>query len=131
MLTAKQAKYADARIAGNDPSAAYRCSYDAERMSAKAISVEANRLENHPAIALAVLEGRRAATEAAIITEQWWLENVKLQAEHGKNPTAALALARDYLGIGKDASDKPLTADDLRSALAAGKDRLRVIQKDA
>lgn len=53
-LTAKQQAYAEARISGLEPSAAYRVAYAADNMTPKAISVEAARLEKHPSVSLAI-----------------------------------------------------------------------------
>lgn len=62
-LTAKQTVYRDARLSGLGPSDAYRAAYDAERMSPKAISVNAAKLEKHTSIALAITSARTATVE--------------------------------------------------------------------
>ena len=68
-LTAKQAAYRDARVSGLEPSAAYRAAYNAERMSAKAISVEAAALEHHPSVSLAISEARKVSPKALVTRE--------------------------------------------------------------
>lgn len=63
-LTAKRQAYVEARVAGKEPSAAYRIAYNAENMSPKAISVEAARLERNPSVALAIQELRAPITRS-------------------------------------------------------------------
>lgn len=58
-MTPKQTAYTAARIAGASPSEAYRAAYSAENMSAKAISVEAAKLERHPSVSLAITSGNQ------------------------------------------------------------------------
>ena len=89
-LTAKQAAYRDARVSGLDPSDAYRLAYDASRMSPKAISVEAARLEKHPAVALAITSLQEKAVavaqkqaDAAVASAAWIIAKSVEVAEYG------------------------------------------------
>lgn len=67
-LTVKQENYKNLRISGLQPIDAYRQSYDAENSSAKTMSIEANKLEKNPKIALAIDEAKKIATERALVT---------------------------------------------------------------
>lgn len=62
-MTPKQNKFANAIVAGENPSAAYRTAYDASSMSAKSVSVEAQKLLANPNVALAIQRGKREASE--------------------------------------------------------------------
>ena len=65
-LNPKQQAFADAIVAGMNPSEAYRAAgYSCARMSPASIAVEAQRKLKHPQISLIVEEGRKAAAEAA------------------------------------------------------------------
>ena len=62
-LTPRQQAFAEAIVAGNNQSDAYRIAYDAEKMGPQSVRVESSRLICNPNIALTV-EGLRAREEA-------------------------------------------------------------------
>lgn len=76
-MTPKQTAYAQARLAGLGPSAAYRAAYDCQNMSANAIAVEANHLERNPKVALMLTKAEakvieKTAKTAADIARVAW-----------------------------------------------------------
>lgn len=65
-LTPKRQAFADAIVAGKNPSEAYRAAgYSCARMSAKSIANEASKLLRHPDISPRIEEARKAAAESA------------------------------------------------------------------
>ena len=93
--TQKQTAFALAYLETGQPSQSYRdAGYKCDRMSDKAISVEANRLLNVPSVSLAVEEGRREARERCQVTIESLtadLEQDRQLAHQASNPTAAVA----------------------------------------
>lgn len=77
MLTDKQEKFALARLAGLNKTQAYRSAYDCSTMSAKAVYVEASRLDANPNVALWIAERKKAALAqleigvADVLRELW------------------------------------------------------------
>lgn len=67
-LTPKQEKFAQAVVAGESLSDAYRMSYKCDKMSDNAINVQASKLSKDPKIALRVDELRKPITEALGVT---------------------------------------------------------------
>ena len=66
-LTKKQEAFALAVITHDNASAAYRAAYDAKKMNAAAVNVEACRLMANPKVALRVAELRAPALKAAAL----------------------------------------------------------------
>jgi hypothetical protein len=93
-LTPKQQSYVDQRIVGLDPSPAYRASdFKSDVMSAKAISVEAAKLEKNPSVALAIKIAREKASERVGLTLESHLsrlEALSLAAEQEAQFGAAI-----------------------------------------
>ena len=87
MLTSKQEAYKNARLAGNDPSLAYKLVYDAHNMSDHSIAKEAYELDVHPAIAPLIKAGRERI-EAQLAERIVW-DRSKLVDEFATNATLA------------------------------------------
>ena len=66
-LTAKQEKYKNNRISGMIVMDSYRDAYPNQKMSNKAISIAANRLEKDARISLAIEEARQRSEDNAIM----------------------------------------------------------------
>lgn len=79
-LTAKQEKYKNNRIKGMGVSDSYRNAYPGQKMSNKAISVAANKLEKDPRISLALDKAKEKAKSKAIMTREEALERLSISA---------------------------------------------------
>lgn len=89
-LTAKQEAYKNNRIQGMGVSDSYRDAYACKTMSDKAISVEANKLEQDPRIALDVKVKRKEAAERAIVTTEDVVKGLLIEAQtNGEGSTAS------------------------------------------
>jgi phage terminase small subunit len=112
-LTSKQEAYKNARIAGNEPSAAYDIAYPTHKMSRNAVSKEAAKLEKDPRIAPVIEEKRKEASEKALVTTQELVEMLLAEAKgewDDSTPSsrgAALKTLTDFTG-GFDANKKTL-----------------------
>jgi phage terminase small subunit len=112
-LTSKQEAYKNARIAGNDPSAAYDIAYAGHKMSRKAVSKEAQKLEKDPRIAPAIEESRKEAADKALVTTEDIVRMLLKEADGTmqdatpSSRTSALKTLTDYTG-GFDANKQKL-----------------------
>jgi len=98
-MTSKQEAFVNCVVGGMNPSEAYRNAYDAGNMSAKSISVEAQRLLTNPNIALAVREGRERASMRAV-----WSRKTSIERNQKINEVAYGQL------VGGDLSKDVMTA---------------------
>lgn len=89
--TPKQRAFADAIVAGLNPSEAYRAAGYSQRMSASSIAREAQRLLAHPNISPIVERGRRRAAKGA----EWSREKAiaRLSAINDAAYSALVAIA--------------------------------------
>lgn len=76
-LTPKQEAFAVAVAAGNSLSDAYREAYDAKAMKAETINRKATELMKDGKITARVAELRKPAAEAAQVTLQWHIDELK------------------------------------------------------
>lgn len=76
-LTPKQQAFANAIVEGRNPSEAYRLAYSCNRMSAAAISVEAQKLLKNPKISLVVEDAKAQAAENAKWSRQKAVERLQ------------------------------------------------------
>jgi phage terminase small subunit len=99
-LTDKQEAYKNNRIKGMGVSESYKAAYPDQTMSDKAVSVEANKLEQDPRIALAILESKEKATERALVTVEDVVKGLLLEAQtNGEGSTqGARVSAWKHLG---------------------------------
>lgn len=103
-LTAKQEAYKNNRIAGMGVSASYRAAYDCKTMTDRNVSIEANKLEHDPRIALEIKSKRKEATERALVsTEDIVIALLKESKGEGEdtNPGARVAALKhlsEYTG---------------------------------
>lgn len=79
-LTAKQEKYKNNRISGMIVMDSYRNAYPNQKMSNKAISVAANKLEKDPRISLAIEKAKEREKSKAIMTREEALERLSISA---------------------------------------------------
>lgn len=103
-LTAKQEAYKNARIEGNKPSASYDIAYPDHKMSRKAVSKEAAKLEKDPRIAPAIKEKSKEATSSAVMTRQEALEKLSLSARVSITDVADFKLTQ----VGEDDNNEPV-----------------------
>jgi phage terminase small subunit len=103
-LTSKQEAYKNARIAGADPSDAYDIAYPTHKMSRKAVSVAAQKLEKHPVISLAIEKSREKAETSAVMSRGEALEKLSLSARVSITDVADFKLAQ----VGEDADGNPV-----------------------
>ena len=100
LLTAKQAAFVDALLAGKRASDAYRHAYNCEHMSQGAIWVEASRLRRSPKISLWLRHFQRIRADAAGVTMEAHLAELvrarELAIAHGQ--IAAGVQAEHYRG---------------------------------
>lgn len=92
-MTPKQEAFALAYVETGNASEAYRRAYNAEKMSERAIAVEASRLLDHPAVSLRVTSLRKEAEERTGITVD------RVLREYGR---IAFADMRRFAQVGKD-----------------------------
>lgn len=88
-LTLKQINFVDAFLECGNESEAYRRAYNAERMSAKAITVEATRLMKHPAITLVLTSRQQALAERHEVTADSIVSGLQKIADDPEAPAAA------------------------------------------
>ena len=67
-LTDKQEEYKNNRIKGMGVSASYKAAYDAEGMTDQVVSIEANKLEQDPRIAIDIAKARKSVTDKVLVT---------------------------------------------------------------
>lgn len=105
-LTAKQQKFANNIIAGLDPSEAYRAAgYKCDKLSPKAISVEAQRVKKNPSVALAIERGQQKATERAVNVAAFTKEKALLWAEQDRRLAHQLGQSGAAVSATRLASD--------------------------
>jgi hypothetical protein len=80
-LTSKQENFCHAFIELGNASDAYRAAYDAAKMSKEAVYVEASKLLSHPKISLRIEELRQPAVEAAQMTLEGHLADLKMMRD--------------------------------------------------
>ena len=80
-LTSKQENFCHAFIELGNASDAYRAAYNAEKMSQEAVYVEASKLLSHPKISLRIDELRQPAVEAAQMTLEGHLADLKMMRD--------------------------------------------------
>lgn len=101
-LTVKMDNYCLARVAGADPSEAWRAAYDAEQCSPETISSHAAKLEADARIVLRIrqLRERQEAqlTLAPKITREWILNGVASIASNTEEKTGDRLKAYEMLG---------------------------------
>jgi phage terminase small subunit len=93
-LTPKQHAFVQAYIETGNGCEAYRRAYRAERMSAKAITVESTRLLRNPSITLATAAARRQSAERHEVTVDSlteWLMDARALAMASRSPAAAVS----------------------------------------
>lgn len=75
-LTPKRRAFVNAIVSGMNPSEAYRAAGYSERMGARSVAVEANKLMRNPDISLAILKGQAEAVKKAIWSRETALERL-------------------------------------------------------
>jgi phage terminase small subunit len=80
-LTSKQEAFARSVASGNNQSDAYREAYDARKMKASSVNVNASKLMADAKIAQRVAELRKPAADAAILTLEGHLRRLDQLAE--------------------------------------------------
>lgn len=76
-MTPKQQAFANAIVEGMNPSEAYRAAGYSNRMSAHAVTVEAQRLLKHPVISRAIESGKEEAARKAAWSRETALERLQ------------------------------------------------------
>lgn len=89
-LTKKQAAFRDFILTGFNPSEAYKKAFDAQSMSPKAISNEAQKLLKHKKITLAITLAMKSATVPAVLPEPSPIAFISLQRRMEELAHAAL-----------------------------------------
>jgi phage terminase small subunit len=103
-LTSKQEAYKNNRIAGMGVCAAYNKAYPEQKMSQKAVSVAANKLEKDPRIMLEMDAAKKEATERALVTVEDIVKGLLIEAQtNGEGSTQSARVAAwkaltDYTG---------------------------------
>jgi phage terminase small subunit len=93
-LTTKQEAFKNNRIKGMGVSESYRSAYNCGKMSDKAVSVEANKLEKDPRVALEIKVNRQEATERAIVTTEDIVRGLLIEAQtNGEGSTQSARVA--------------------------------------
>jgi len=93
-LTVKQEAYKNNRIEGIGVSASYKAAYNCKKMSDKAISVEANKLEQDPRIALELETKRKEAAERSMVTIEDVVNGLLIEAQaNGKGSSQSARVA--------------------------------------
>jgi phage terminase small subunit len=103
-LTSKQESYKNARIEGNEPSAAYDIAYPTHKMSRNAVNVAAQKLERHPTISLLIQKARDKAETSAVMSREEALEKLSLSARVSITDVADFKLTQ----VGEDADGNPV-----------------------
>ena len=101
MLTAKQENFVELLAKGTSQSAAYKGSYDTQKMSDKTVWEEASRLRKHPKVSTRILEleEEKAARRRlqAVSREERVLNELEAIA-FGDGPVAGKLKAMELLG---------------------------------
>lgn len=75
-LTPKRKAFVNAIVSGMNPSEAYRAAGYSERMGARSVAVEANKLMRNPDISQAVLQGQAQAVKDALWSRERAIERL-------------------------------------------------------
>lgn len=141
MLTPKQENFCLAYIETGNASEAYRRSYNAEKMSAKVIANRASELLDNGDIAVRIAELRKPAVEAAQVTLEQHLNDLKrlrddawasekygpaIQAEISRGKASGLYI--DRVESGEPGDFERLNDDELEQRYNANQEALRAAQ---